>query len=281
VRRLAALALAVLITAAAPAAAAAAPPIVRDVDRPDGAAVQLVDRGPCPPCAWPATGADWGPPLTADSGETLELTLDAPADGVDLSALTNPADGSPAETVFPPSAATPGPDATTWRLTLPALGPHASEGLALAVVVHRSGAGEAASGTLVAPSVFVVPSPRPPSFAFRSIALDRARRALVVHIQTVAVLDLTVTVARRGHRIAHGSVHVAGRGVRLRLALGRSRLARLRAGQRVDVIVRGEGLRVATRGVKLGRVRAPRGDAAAVRSTGVRHAHGARLFRRG
>jgi hypothetical protein len=240
--------------ASASAAAAAAPPIVRDVDRPGGAAVQLVDRGPCPPCAWPATGADWGPPLIADSGETLELTLDAPADGVDVSATTNPADGSPAETVFPPTPAVAGPDPTTWRLTLPSLGPHAQEGLALAAVVHRGGAGEAASGTLVAPSVFVVPAPRPPSFAFRSIVLDRARRALVVHIQTAGVVDLSVTVARRGHRIAHGSVHVAGRGVRLRLPLGRRRLASLHAGRRVDVIVRGEGLRVATRGVRLGRV---------------------------
>jgi hypothetical protein len=238
-------AVAASVVTAAPARAATV--LVGDVAR-AGAQAAAADRGACDhplsadeaagtvasACAWPAHAGDWGPPLLVQTGETLEVTLDAPASAVRATVVTTGT--AAARAVLGPADLTPaGPDARAWQLALTGVTADdlAAGSLGLALLVD----GEAFTITLSRPPDPVVRPPAPPPLAFGSATLQRDRRAVVVTLKTTIELPVTVVLARGGRRLAMRGRTIRPGDARLRIPLGPRARRTLRAGMHVDVTI--------------------------------------------
>jgi hypothetical protein len=262
--RRAALVAAVAASAVAAAPARAATVLVGDVARP-GAQAAAADHGPCDhpltadeaagavasSCAWPAHTDDWGPPLLVEAGDTLDVTLDAPAGAVRATVVTT---GTvPGRAVLGPADLAPASvDGRDWRLALTAVTADdlAAGSLGLALLVD----GEAYTITLNRPPEPVVRPPSPPPLAFGSATLQRDRHAVVVTLKTTLELPVTVVLARNGRRLAMRGRTIRPGDARLRIPLGPRARRTLRPGMHVDVTIHfGATSPLRARGVRLGR----------------------------
>jgi hypothetical protein len=239
------LVLALTLVALAPSGARAATVLVGDVARP-GAQAVAIDRGPCDhpltpeeasgtvasPCAWPAPGGDWGPPLVVQAGDTLEVDLDAPATTVRLTTATTAA---PRRVVLGPAdLMATYTDGRIWQIPLSfAAADLEGGGLGAALLVD----GEAYTLTLNRPPTPVVRPPAPPPLAFGHATLARDRSHVTVTLMTTIELPVTVVLSRQGRRIGRGGATIRPGSARVRVPVGPRNRARLAPGRHVDVAV--------------------------------------------
>ena len=239
------LVVALTLVALAPSPARAATVLVGDLARP-GAQSAALDRGACDhaltpeeaagavasPCAWPAAGGDWGPPLIAEAGDALEVDVDVPVSGIGVAITTTDA---PRRVVLGPSDLAPASaDGRAWRMTLSL---SASElearSLGLALVID----GRAYTLTLSAPPAPVVRPPSPPPLAFGHATLARTHGHVTVALMTTVELPVIVVVSRDGRRIGRGGRTIRPGDARVRVPVGPRNRGRLTPGRHVDVAV--------------------------------------------
>jgi hypothetical protein len=239
------LVVALTLVALAPSSARAATVVVGDLARP-GAQTAAIDRGPCDhaltaeeasgaaasPCAWPAPGGDWGPPLLVEAGDVLEVDLDVPVSGISVSITTTDA---PRRVVLGPGDLAPASaDGRAWRLTLSLPATELEGGpVGLALVID----GKAYTLTLDRPPPPVVRPPSPPPLAFGHATLAPAHGYVTVTVLTTIELPVVVVVSRQGRRVGRKGRTIRPGDARIRVPVGPRNRGRLAPGRRVDVAI--------------------------------------------